>query len=103
MIKSFHLLFILAVTPLFSFAQVPAVGGQVPNAPNEDPVAVENFFPGGILSDPEELALIDGLDDPLERVKLRDQDANMVLDMIQGITGRYILPPKSTTGKDFLR
>ena len=96
MIKSFHLLFILAVTPLFSFAQVPAeLEGQVPNAPNEDPVAVENFFPGGILSDPEELALIDGLDDPLERVKLRDQDANMVLDMIQGITGRYILRPQN--------
>ena len=95
MIKSSQFLFILLVTPLLSFAQVPAeLDGQDPNVPNEDPVS-ESFFPGGILSDPEELALIDGLDDPLERVKLRDQDANMVLDMIQGITGRYILRPQN--------
>jgi general secretion pathway protein D len=96
MIKSSYLLLILAVTPFLSFAQVPAeLEGQVPDVPNDDPEGQESFFPGGILSDPEELALIDGLDDPLERVKLRDQDANMVLDMIQGITGRYILRPQN--------
>ena len=40
------------------------------------------------LSDPEELLLIEGLDEPMERLKLRDQDTNMILDMIQMITGR---------------
>jgi len=31
----------------------------------------------------------------LERLRLRDQDANMILDMIQMITGRYILRPQN--------
>ena len=47
------------------------------------------------LSDPEELLLIEGLDEPMERLKLRDQDTNMILDMIQMITGRYILRPQN--------
>lgn len=47
------------------------------------------------LTDPEELLLIEGLDDPMERLKLRDQDANMILDMIQMITGRHILRPQN--------
>ena len=46
MIKSSQFLFILLVTPLLSFAQVPAeLDGQAPNVPNEDPVS-ESFFPG---------------------------------------------------------
>ena len=49
------------------------------------------------LSDPEELLLIEGLDEPMERLKLRDQDTNMILDMIQMITGRYILRPSNIT------
>ena len=49
----------------------------------------------GILTDPAELSLIDGLDEPLERLRLRDQDSNMILDMIQMITGRYILRPQN--------
>ncbi len=47
------------------------------------------------LTDPEELTLIEGLDEPLERLRLRDQDTNMILDMIQLITGRYILRPQN--------
>ena len=47
------------------------------------------------LSDPEELLLIDGLDDEFQVLKLRDQDTNMILDMIQLITGRYILRPQN--------
>ena len=50
---------------------------------------------GGIFSDPSEIENIEGLDDPLERVKLRDQDSNLILDMIQTITGRYILRPQN--------
>ena len=61
--------------------------GSVP-APNDSLV-------GGIFSDPSEIENIEGLDDPLERVKLRDQDSNLILDMIQTITGRYILRPQN--------
>ena len=52
-------------------------------------------LPVGLLSDPDELALIEGLDEPMERLKLRDQDTNMILDMLQLITGRYILRPQN--------
>ena len=34
------------------------------------------------LSDPEELLLIDGLDEEFQVLKIRDQDTNMILDMI---------------------
>ena len=47
------------------------------------------------LSDPEELLLIDGLDEEFQVLKIRDQDTNMILDMIQLITGRYILRPQN--------
>ena len=47
------------------------------------------------LTDPEELLLIDGLDEPMERLRLRDQDTNMILDMIQLITNRHILRPQN--------
>ena len=33
----------------------------------------------------------------LERVSARDQDTNLILDMIQTITGRYILRPQKLT------
>lgn len=39
----------------------------------------------------DELLSIDEPDAPLDRLKLRDSDANSILDMIQMITGRYIL------------
>jgi len=89
----YFLLFIsLYITP--GFGQVPAgeaVGVGVPVTPATD----DEEFPLGILSDPAELSLIEGLDEPLERLRLRDQDANMILDMIQMITGRYILRPQN--------
>ena len=47
------------------------------------------------LSDPEELLLIDGLDEEFQVLKIRDQDTNMILDMIQLITNRYILRPQN--------
>ena len=48
----------------------------------------------GILTEPAEIELIEGLDEPFQRVKLRDMDANSVLDMIERITGRHILRPQ---------
>jgi general secretion pathway protein D len=38
---------------------------------------------------------VDGLDDELERLRLRDQDTTGILEMIQIITGRYILRPQN--------
>jgi general secretion pathway protein D len=49
----------------------------------------------GVLSDPAELSLVDGLDDDLERLRLRDQDTTGILEMIQIITERYILRPQN--------
>lgn len=80
--------------------QVPAVKEDAPVnvSPGETPSAVGDDllqFPVGLLTDPDELALIEGLDEPMERLKLRDQDTNMILDMLQLITGRYILRPQN--------
>lgn len=86
------------------FAFIPFLTGQVPvteestaKAPSSDqPEVLESVGLGsGIFSDPEELANIEGLEDPMERLKVRDHDANMVLDAIQMITGRYILRPQN--------
>ena len=49
----------------------------------------------GVLADPVELRLVDGLEEPLERLRLRDQDTNMILDMIQVLTNKYILRPQN--------
>jgi len=46
---------------------------------------------------PDELLSIDEPDAPLDRLKLRDSDTNSILDMIQMITGRYILRPQNLT------
>ena len=78
-------------------AQVPATEDVEPPAP-VSPVGgltEDQDLPFSALSDPLELSLIEGLDDPLERLRLRDQDTNMILDMIQVITGRYILRPQN--------
>ena len=67
----------------------------VPSDSNTE-VPSEGFDSGfSPLTDPEELLLIEGLDEPMERLKLRDQDTNMILDMIQMITGRHILRPQN--------
>ncbi len=69
----------------------PALPPTATNTTAEDP-ALPVFSP---LTDPEELLLIDGLDEPMERLRLRDQDTNMILDMIQLITNRHILRPQN--------
>ena len=77
-------------------SQVPA--GEIPGLPS--PSADEQLVPEvgsdfddlgfgmGVLSDPVELSMVDGLDEPLERLRLRDQDTNMILEMIQLLTGK---------------
>jgi general secretion pathway protein D len=79
-------------------AQVPV--DQLPQSPepnsgeiNQTPSVEE--FGLGVLSDPAELSLVDGLDEELERLRLRDQDTTGILEMIQIITGRYILRPQN--------
>ena len=84
-------------------SQVPA--GEIPGLPS--PSADEQLVPEvgsdfddlgfgmGVLSDPVELSMVDGLDEPLERLRLRDQDTNMILEMIQLLTGKYILRPQN--------
>ncbi len=98
--KIFFKLFLVPAFWLFSplaFGQVPAsedAQSPVPTAPVGDLPEMEDL-PFSALSDPLELSLIEGLDDPLERLRLRDQDTNMILDLIQVITGRYILRPQN--------
>ncbi|MDA8775203.1 hypothetical protein N9N13_05690, partial [Opitutales bacterium] len=84
-------------------SQVPV--GEIPGLPS--PSADEQLVPEvgsdfddlgfgmGVLSDPVELSMVDGLDEPLERLRLRDQDTNMILEMIQLLTGKYILRPQN--------
>ncbi len=65
--------------------------------PSMDPLAEETGFVGaaGLFSDPVELAGIEGLDEPLDRIKLRDLPGKEALEMIQLWTERYILRPQN--------
>ena len=76
-------------------AQVPVGQDQVIEEQNAVSIPLEEDSLSAIFSDPSEIEMIEGLDEPLERVKLRDQDTNLILDMIQAITGRYILRPQN--------
>ena len=81
-----------------SFGQVPV--DEVENNPSASEAQAGQALPlgnsgFGVLSDPDELSLVDGLDDELERLRLRDQDTTGILEMIQIITGRYILRPQN--------
>ena len=74
--------FILSLLPLLG--QVPA---EEASAESTSAIPIASSDPTdnlslGILTDPAELSLIDGLDEPLERLRLRDQDSNMILDMV---------------------
>ena len=86
----------------FSFFYVSGLLAQVPLGQEqavEEQTALaipqQDNSLSAIFSDPSEIEMIEGLDEPLERVKLRDQDTNLILDMIQAITGRYILRPQN--------
>lgn len=93
-LKYFSLFFAFLIL-LSAQVPVPEVTPSL-DAPDEQPETLEPAGLGsGIFSDPEELANIEGLEDPMERLKIRDHDANMVLDAIQMITGRYILRPQN--------
>ena len=92
-ITLYSILFFL--TLLLGHAQVPVGQTQDTEAvPVSSEQSIESFA-GGIFSDPSEIEMIEGLDDPLDVVKLRDHDANMILDMVQAITKRYILRPQN--------
>jgi general secretion pathway protein D len=85
---SFLLSNLIAQVPLSEEASPPLV------VPAVNPVDDADLS-FGALTDPEELSTISGLDDPMERLRLRDHDTNMILDMIQMITDRYILRPQN--------
>ena len=90
-------LFIFFVS-LSASAQVPV--DELPDVPMANENVDVQFLPNedfgsGILSDPAELDFVDGLDEELERLRLRDQDTTAILEMIQIITGRYILRPQN--------
>ena len=85
---------------------VPNLPVELPPSTNSSANPVDEAIPQDLvgqseiptfspLSDPEELLLIDGLDEEFQVLKIRDQDTNMILDMIQLITGRYILRPQN--------
>ena len=85
---------------------VPNLPVELPPSTNSSANPVDEAIPQNLvgqseiptfspLSDPEELLLIDGLDEEFQVLKIRDQDTNMILDMIQLITGRYILRPQN--------
>ncbi len=81
-----------------SLGQVPVE--QLPESPSPlenvgNQFTTEGEFGLGVLSDPAELSLVDGLDDDLDVLKLRDQDTTGILEMIQIITKRYILRPQN--------
>jgi general secretion pathway protein D len=76
-------------------AQVPLGQEQAVEEQNAVSIPEQEDSLSAIFSDPSEIEMIEGLDEPLERVKLRDQDTNLILDMIQAITGRYILRPQN--------
>lgn len=77
--------------------QVPVDDLPVTPVPSSGSGAQDEFddLGLGVLKDPVELSLVDGLEEPLERLRLRDQDTNMILDMIQLLTNKYILRPQN--------
>ncbi|MDG0964241.1 MAG: hypothetical protein P8O23_04215, partial [Opitutales bacterium] len=88
---------VLVLIPL-SFGQVPVE--ELPDTVPSNEVPGNEIIPSddsvfGVLSDPAELDFVDGLDEELERLRLRDQDTTAILEMIQIITERYILRPQN--------
>ena len=93
-LKYFSLFFALLIL-LSAQVPVPEVTPSLDALDEQSETLEPAGLGAGIFSDPEELANIEGLEDPMERLKIRDHDANMVLDAIQMITGRYILRPQN--------
>ena len=97
--RIFCVVTVFSITGLFQnlISQVPVDGVPSPLVPEDNtPIELGSDELGlGMLSDPAELSMVDGLDEPLERLRLRDQDTNGILDMIQLLTGKYILRPQN--------
>ena len=89
--KIYKKIYLLVLVPCFLFGQVPVQENLNPDEQNFEIDEKLNLPQPGLFSDPMEIELIEGLDDPMERLKIRDHDAHMVLDAIQLITGKYIL------------
>ena len=86
------------VVPPPAVPAVPLNSGNPPAGVSPvEPTADETGFLGGagLFSDPAELLGIEGLDEPLDRIKLRDLPGKDALEMIQLWTGRYILRPQN--------
>ena len=75
----------------------PNAGVPTSKDPTTEPIFEETGFIGGaaLFSDPAELSGIEGLDEDLDRIKLRDLPAKDALEMLQLWTGRYILRPQN--------
>ena len=85
--------------PVVPVAPGPLVPGPVAPEPVDpaNPQIDEGGFVGGagLFSDPSELEGIEGLDEPMERLKVRDLDGKQAIEMLQIWTGRYILRPQN--------
>jgi general secretion pathway protein D len=67
----------------------------LPVSPADAIPAEAGFLGAGKFGDPAELVGIEGLDESLDRIKLRDMSAKDALEMLQLWTGRYILRPQN--------
>ena len=73
----------------------PVPAASLPVSPAEAIPAEAGFLGSGKFGDPVELIGIEGLDEPLDRIKLRDMPGKDALEMLQLWTGRYILRPQN--------
>jgi general secretion pathway protein D len=73
----------------------PVPEASLPVSPTEAIPTEAGFLGVGMFGDPAELVGIEGLDEPLDRIKLRDMPGKDALEMLQLWTGRYILRPQN--------
>ncbi|MFP6894304.1 MAG: hypothetical protein VCA18_11170, partial [Opitutales bacterium] len=84
-----------SVAPPPATSDTPVPEASLPVSPAEAIPTEAGFLGAGKFGDPVELVGIEGLDEPLDRIKLRDMPAKDALEMLQLWTGRYILRPQN--------
>ncbi len=84
-----------SVAPPLAPPDTPVAEASLPVSPTEAIPTGAGFLGAGKFGDPAELVGIEGLDEPLYRIKLRDMPAKDALEMLQLWTGRYILRPQN--------
>jgi general secretion pathway protein D len=84
-----------SVAPPLAPPDTPVAEASLPVSPTEAIPTGAGFLGAGKFGDPAELVGIEGLDEPLDRIKLRDMPAKDALEMLQLWTGRYILRPQN--------